>query len=337
MTVQVTALPADRGLAALSQRTTRFEHDLSRAVAALPPVGAPDRERSGRVLLSGVYAAADQLHEGAAQLGKQLGLFKVLDGDEPVTDAARGALAVLLPAWNAPRTVAQRTAIGAHSHAETTHSSSPGSDRGRAAWEQARQGANLPNARLHGPVDAATAANVVSRLANVPAETIALTDALGRRGVAFDGRLTDVHGFKSLRGKQPRGWPPGSTWDTVPGAGGVMGYAAKASSEDPGRDHGATSLALHEYGHVVDWAIGAPGERRASESKAWRDGAWAEVRRRSAPGSYLKYHSEEWFAESFARFTKSRWSMASLARWYPDTYEYMRSHVGEPQFGDDGR
>ena len=36
--------------------------------------------------------------------------------------------------------------------------------------------------------------------------------------------------------------------------------------------------------------------------------------------------------ESFARFTKSPQSTAALARWYPQTYAFMREHVGTPDF-----
>ncbi|RJO78415.1 hypothetical protein D5S18_05855 [Nocardia panacis] len=75
----------------------------------------------------------------------------------------------------------------------------------------------------------------------------------------IDGTVTDI--LTDLRGVTPRGWPPGSTWDDVPGL------------HDPSTHrviigvgpHGNVSLAVHETGHAFDDAIG-----NASESVEFR-------------------------------------------------------------------
>jgi hypothetical protein len=66
-----------------------------------------------------------------------------------------------------------------------------------------------------GSGDAADAALVVARLAVFPVAVLTRLQQNGTRVRACRNSITDQ--LVSLRGVQPRGWPPGSTWDIVPG------------------------------------------------------------------------------------------------------------------------
>jgi hypothetical protein len=76
------------------------------------------------------------------------------------------------------------------------------------------------------------------------------------------GSVTDFR--TDLKGKAPRGWPPGSSWDTVPGLNfmegngnstviAIIGHAAgKPHVPVTGEGHGSVNLILHESGHAFD-------------------------------------------------------------------------------------
>lgn len=319
-------------LAALARDTQALNVRIARVAAGLPDV--PSRDDATLRQVRPLFAAGERLHDRAISLAAAMGASLVLDG-HVVPDALKGAALVLIPAFVSTRTITQAVHLGEHDHAEMTQSVTPGSDEGAARWNAERGGADLPNVRIVGAPSFGGLEQVLDRLENVPQKTIQLTDQLGDRGALFQGKLTDVWGYRSLRGVHPRGWPDGATWDQVPGAGGEHGFAAAAEKDDPGKadGHGSTSLSLHEYGHTVDAALSTNARYvHASDSRTWRDGAWREVRHRQAPGAYLKDYSEEWFAESFARYTKSPQSSAALARWYPQTYAWFHTNAGTPQF-----
>ncbi len=319
----------------VSDRITILQRDLSafeRRVARVVD-DAPERtpsEAGSRV--QPLFATAAQLRERAVSIAGQMGRPDFFD--QPLRDADRGTAMVLDAAYNAGRYVAMQTGVGATAHAALTVAGSvAGSEGAAAVWTQLAGSNNLPNVRMHGASNAPDLQRVIDRIAHVPRAAIEATDRLGTRVTLFDGKLTDVHGYRSLRGRHPRGWPPGATWDSVPGAGGERGAAVRVSSEERGHDHGSTSLVLHEYGHVIDHAFASWTERSASSSAAFRNGPWQQMRSRLAPTSYLRDHPEEWFAESFARYTKSPHSAAALKRWYPSTWTWFREHLGEQQFG----
>jgi toxin lethal factor len=79
---------------------------------------------------------------------------------------------------------------------------------------------------------------------------------MARKGATvnlFDGGSVAVHpDMAKYANQQPRGWPPGSTWEQVPGvADGKNIYVAVDSD-----NHGSGSIMLHEFGHAVDAANG---------------------------------------------------------------------------------
>jgi hypothetical protein len=128
------------------------------------------------------------------------------------------------------------------------------------------------------------------------------------------GSITDCRA--DLRGVTPRGWPPGSTWDSVPGMYdsrsnsvfiATTGHGTADGTRVPleNEGHGAVNLVLHEVGHAVDLGSGRPQRRSlGSEFNSARNQDLAglspyETQRDQAtdrPGQ------EETYAESFARF-----------------------------------
>ncbi|WP_147471496.1 anthrax toxin lethal factor-related metalloendopeptidase [Nocardia stercoris] len=76
----------------------------------------------------------------------------------------------------------------------------------------------------------------------------------------IDGTVTQI--MTDLRGVTPRGWPPGQTWDNVPGLYRTTTHQVALGSKG---EHDTLSLALHETGHAFDAALGT-----ASESAEFR-------------------------------------------------------------------
>lgn len=284
-------------------------------------------------LVRPLYAVARDLRDRAESIARDAyGGIKLLDKG-PIGQRQRDAAEILLPAWNAARSVAQKSGLGATSRSETLVADMPGSDVGSRRWTAARGQRDLPNTRIVGGIPAGDSQVIADRLARIPAKLIALTDRLGTRASLFTGVLTDVPGYRSLKGRRPRGWPPGASWDQVPGAGGRTGFAAHVSKDEPGakNGHGSASLSLHEYAHTVDHALGSPIAIRISAERTWRDGPWRELRADGNASPYLRDHAEEWFAEAFARYFRSAADQAALARWYPATHDWIAANIGTDQ------
>lgn len=65
--------------------------------------------------------------------------------------------------------------------------------------------------------------------------------------------MTELDSNQAMKGKAPRGWPPGYTWDSV---GGAYNSAANSVTVGNGKAKSAgISVALHEYGHGVQAKI----------------------------------------------------------------------------------
>ncbi|MEO6866419.1 MAG: hypothetical protein ABI200_00180, partial [Gaiellales bacterium] len=128
---------------------------------------------------------------------------------------------IIATSAHAARTATQLLGTGPEFHAEATTSvTDPNSVQSTAVWNDVRAGRDLPNVRIVGTLDHDAAAGVAELFSHLPSRVIQQLDAEGCRSTLFSGKLTDVWGYRSLRGVHPRGWPAGSTWDTVPGVGG---------------------------------------------------------------------------------------------------------------------
>jgi hypothetical protein len=96
-------------------------------------------------------------------------------------------------------------------------------------------------------------------------------DAMGRKLQIFIGDkvLPDQDQNQDMKGEQPRGWPPGSTWDMVGGAYTPWKHQFTLNTRK-GRSGARGSTMLHELGHAVGEAMrsgqtgaGAYGSRTA--------------------------------------------------------------------------
>lgn len=120
---------------------------------------------------------------------------------------------------------------------------------------------------------------VVAELKKLPAVLLVRAHRAGVRVIACRDSVTDH--MAALRGVTPRGWPPGSTWDRVPGLydpasmtvvmathDGARG-ASERELPDFGYGHGSFNALFHEFGHALDGtnALGhdsrSPGFRAA--------------------------------------------------------------------------
>ncbi len=114
-----------------------------------------------------------------------------------------------------------------------------------------------------GTGDTADAALVMEELVRLPTNLLGFLTASGTTVKACRGSVTDY--AADLRGIQPRGWPPGATWDQVPGMQrpdtkevviAVVGHDRGAPRvPGTGERHGSANLVIHETAHGVDFSV----------------------------------------------------------------------------------
>lgn len=202
---------------------------------------------------------------------------------------------------------------------ETGRGDRRGSDEARAA--EAREIA----ARLVRPGGTGTAedaAIVAADLAQLPVEVLRYMEAKGVTVVAARGSVTDY--IAELRGVTPRGWPPGTSWDTVPGlARGTEVVIAVRNGRVPptGDGHGAYSLLIHETFHGIDHGGG-----ELSHGQAFRDARQADYANLS---DYEKQAGDAGLQETFAE-TAARYfgGDPTLQTELPNIYAFWESQRG---------
>lgn len=100
---------------------------------------------------------------------------------------------------------------------------------------------------------------VVAQVARMPMSALRNLVANGTTVIACRNSVTDY--ATELAGVQPRGWPPGATWDSVPGAArgneviiAVIGHGTTEGAHVPltGEGHGSANLVIHEVAHAID-------------------------------------------------------------------------------------
>jgi type VI secretion system secreted protein VgrG len=120
-----------------------------------------------------------------------------------------------------------------------------------------------------GSADAADAELVAQELAKMPKADLEKLEAGGVKVVATRGSVTDH--LTHLKGVKPRGWPPGSSWDSVPGLYNpatkevviaTKGHGTKGGAYVPPMNdgHGSYNLTLHEAGHGLDDVVGGKSD-----------------------------------------------------------------------------
>jgi uncharacterized Zn-binding protein involved in type VI secretion len=160
-----------------------------------------------------------------------------------------------------------------------------------------------------GSGDATDEALVAQQLVRMPPGMLQTMLNQNQHVVVCRGSVTDYRA--DLRGVHPRGWPPGATWDTVPGVFtpdrnevviAVIGHGTPEGAHVPrtGEGHGSVNMVIHESTHAVDHAPG--GDRSAT------DPSFTAAHTADAPG-LQPYETqpgtagqEESYAESAARY-----------------------------------
>lgn len=150
---------------------------------------------------------------------------------------------------------------------------------------------------------------VVAEVAKMPLAALQQLESAGTKIVACRDSVTDY--ATSLKGVQPRGWPPGATWDQVPGAYmpssnevviATRGHGTPAGARVPatGEGHGSVNLVIHEVAHAIDAT--APASRN-SASTTFNDARTKDIAALSSyetqPGTAGQSES---YAESAARY-----------------------------------
>ena len=163
------------------------------------------------------------------------------------------------------------------------------------------------------------AAQVISRLDNLPSS---LLTKINRNGIViqlFTGKLTDNPTASQLSGMIPRGYVNNTTWDDVPGLGGSKTVLVKIGASHKGNGHSSVNLELHELAHSIDIYV-------LNEFRHDRDylEIWNQEKEQLFPGkSYFFTYPEEYFAESFAYYFLGGQYRNELKRKAPLTYQLM--------------
>jgi Flp pilus assembly pilin Flp len=172
-----------------------------------------------------------------------------------------------------------------------------------------------------GTATAADRAAVVAEIAKLPVGGLV---ALQKSGIKITVvRNSIVEALPALKGVRPRGWPPGATWDSVPGsydpATKQVVIATRGGVVPPtGNGHGSVSLAAHETAHAIDAATGGHN-----------DPAFLAARNQDLAGlsAYEKQPGaaglEESYAESMARYYGNPAAMQTTS---PALYRYWASN-----------
>jgi hypothetical protein len=189
-----------------------------------------------------------------------------------------------------------------------------------------------------GSGDAADAALVAARLAVFPVAVLARLQQNRTRVRACRNSITDH--LVSLRGVQPRGWPPGSTWDSVPGIFNpasnevviaIVGHDTPAGPHVPlsGEGEGSADLVVHETGHGLDMGGGSPFLSAGATFIAARNADLNQLTQYELQPTPAG--EEETFAESGARFFISQDSMMpNLHAFWDNIANELAAHRPSP-------
>lgn len=152
---------------------------------------------------------------------------------------------------------------------------------------------------------------VAESLAKLPKSSLEQMQKNGTKVIACRGSVTDYR--TDLKGVQPRGWPPGSTWDSVPGSNmrdknevviAVTGHNTPAGPHVPktGEGHGSVNMVVHEASHSLD--RGSPSPSQSEEFTKAREADMSKL------PNYEKQTGEggprETYAESAARHAEGK-------------------------------
>ena len=189
--------------------------------------------------------------------------------------------------------------------------------------------------RAGGSGDASDVQALVAEVARLPVQLLEKVDRAGIKFIACRNSVTDH--LRSLRGVAPRGWPPGVTWDTVPGnywpnekqvvIGTRTGSTGQREVPPRGAGHGSLSLVAHELLHGLDYrrGLGAWHSRDTAFLNSWsadRHNLDAYLAQNPPAGP------EEAFAELASRAMLGDTQLAAKAPNLTAYFERMKREMG---------
>jgi|GEM_PF-4652499 len=178
---------------------------------------------------------------------------------------------------------------------------------------------STPTVRVEGTADAQDAELVSAELAKIPEKYQEMLAKGGAEVVVVRNSITEF--FPELAGVQPRGWPPGATWDNVTGVASGKQAVIATVDHDSGtprlNNHGSTNVVLHEVGHVLDNLRG-----EADYPDAFLQARTADLNQLS---DYQKQAGNAGLQETFAESFASAFTDPSYKDTHPNLYAYWQS------------
>jgi hypothetical protein len=184
---------------------------------------------------------------------------------------------------------------------------------------QATQARKLAEALVQ-TAGTATAADREAVLREVAKLPVGGLQALRDQGIRITVvRNSVVEALPNLKGVRPRGWPPGTGWDTVPGTYDpnthqVVIATRNGSVPATGNGHGSSDLVVHETGHAIDAAVS--GHNSAAFQAARNQDLASLPPYQTQPG---EAGLQETYAESMALY---RSNPQACKQRYPHLYNY---------------
>lgn len=167
---------------------------------------------------------------------------------------------------------------------------------------------------------------VAAEMMKIPQAGLEALRDMGTRVWVCHGSVTAVR--TDLAGVRPRGWPPGQTWDSVPGLfdptnNRVIIATRGGAVPATGDGHGASNLVIHEVGHAIDH------DTSASETPEFVAARTADAATLSAYESQSgEAGAEETYGESMARYHGGD---AGDAAAHPSLHAYWATNPLEQQ------
>ena len=302
----------------------------------LAPVAAGMGEEVARAVAAAVVAALRGDSPDANGTGEQSPDATQVSATSMGAEFAPLARGDAVGRVRAPSSVMAGRSIGAASPVATgtATSNAPAAQPTPTSDFEYKQQIALSFVRAGGSATSADAIAMARHLVSVmSASQLQKMHAAGIHVVVSRDSVTDY--LTSLKGVHPRGYPPGLTWDTVPGT--VWGNnevvtathaGPNGERELPGTTQSASAdVTLHEIGHAinrqagVNWASDRADFREAYDKDAG-----------TGPLSDPYYHQEdaaagrdEAFAENHAEFLKEPTTMKAR---YPDLYVHWNRYYG---------
>lgn len=155
----------------------------------------------------------------------------------------------------------------------------------------------------------------LNEINSMPKEYIAILRAQTTIMLSAGG-ITNIPAYANLKGVTPRGWPAGSTWDSVPGVGSVQSLGLG----DSNLATGTNSLAMHESGHSVTIGIGMLEKKELKNAFA-KDKALPN----GSDDAYRMNYIEEYVAMAIDDYYCNSKTRAQLQRQRPNAYAFMEN------------